>query len=67
MDKTYESKISSILSLLNRAVAVFEVTYWGLIYVNGIMSLFLPPRSEQIIITLKDSIHLRFDEVSIPS
>jgi hypothetical protein len=67
MDKTYESKISSILSLLNIAMAIFEVTYWGLIYVNGIMSLFLPPRAEQIIVPSKDSVHLRFDEVSIPS
>jgi len=65
MTKTYESQISSILSLLNSGVAVFEVTYWHLIYVNGIMTLFLPPRAEQIIIKSKDSIHLRSDEVSV--
>jgi len=65
MAKTYESKISSILSLLNSAVAVFEVTYWGLIYVHGIMTLFLPPRAGQIVIISKDSIRLSSDEVSI--
>jgi hypothetical protein len=63
MDESHESRISSILSLLNIGVAVFEVTYRGLIYVNGIVTLFL--RAEQTIITSKDSVHLRIDEVSI--
>jgi hypothetical protein len=65
MDKSYEYRISSILSLLNNVVAVFEVTYRGLIYVKGIVTLFLPPRAEQTIIASKDSVHLRFGEVSI--
>ena len=65
MDKSYESRISSILSLLNSAVAVLEVTYRALIYVNGVVTLFLPPRAEQTIMTSKDSVHLRSDEVKI--
>jgi hypothetical protein len=47
MDKSCVSKISSISSLLNSEVAVIEVTFRGLIYVNGIVTLFLPPRAEQ--------------------